>query len=423
MKNHPPIRPTVRKAMYFLQSFFHKKSFSSKKSVSVGPEIPKPSNSICREVTFIPFETKECKKIINSGHYSGEILFLRATRFFLAAALFFAGFILNIYPKSCLSISIFLFMLFLSNLVFGFIRKQQENSITDTIQNKSQFKINKTEQPAELFIKARNIPYPNTVSDNQNPSSISLYKPFSISDRPTSTIHRNSLSVSPDVSIEQLAIETIRKLGLSSSIYSQYLNNFKAFIAKTILQKLIIKIHTDDPLIDSFLSIPNFENFRPYIIQRIQVLSGSQYLAGHFGERGDRFKDREWNNQMPSDNQIVLHVLGMWLSYFMSGKKQAKRINNTFGHKYLSFSKEPKLEGDSEFILCSDDWTKFYVLAKVPGLQPERYWAFPGRESMYSGLLLLFWFLKEKKKFLLDGADLKDAPICMDRVFSMSRME
>jgi hypothetical protein len=68
--------------------------------------------------------------------------------------------------------------------------------------------------------------------------------------------------------------------------------------------------------------------------------------------------------------------------------------------------------------LCCEGFKNFYVLTKSENNQPERHWAGPGRDAIYSGLVLFFWFVGEKMGFLLEGADLTDSPFFMDRVFS-----
>jgi hypothetical protein len=172
------------------------------------------------------------------------------------------------------------------------------------------------------------------------------------------------------------------------------------------------------------LAVPGYENCRSYILQRINGLAASQFLAGHYGDRGDRWYDREWTTDLPSDNQIVLHILSVWLSYFMCGRRSGA-IQMRFSQKYLCINREPEIENEDDILLCSDNGSEFYVFTRqsqIDSAFPEKFYVFPGRDAMYAGLTLLFWFVKKKQRFLLEGADLTEPPMCMDRVFSLTRM-
>jgi hypothetical protein len=129
------------------------------------------------------------------------------------------------------------------------------------------------------------------------------------------------------------------------------------------------------------------------------------------------------SQRLPSDNQIVMHILGTWLSFFMSGRPVDRRVRMVFHERFVRIEKrEPKIEKDDELYLCSDDWKRFYVLTRWGGSE-QRFWAFPGIDCMYAGLVLFFWFVKEKFDFALDGADLRDRPMFMERVYSGSRLD
>lgn len=275
----------------------------------------------------------------------------------------------------------------------------------------------RTKEPSSLFQKE---PPPSEVKvpGAFSGSTINLYRPFIPSDRATHSFQKSQYAISQETNIDQLATESLTKMGISSVAFNKYLANFKNFISK-MLSKVVQKLHSEDPLIESMLAVPGYQHCRTYIIHRVKALAYSQFLAGHFGDRGDRWYDRDWTTDLPSDNQIVMHILSVWLSYFMCGKK-ANRVEFMFNQKYLFIKREARLENENDIILCSEDFSKFYVLTKYKSPIPERFWAFHGRDSMYAGLTLLFWFVKEKQQFLLDGADLTDTPICMDRVFSLS---
>jgi hypothetical protein len=180
-------------------------------------------------------------------------------------------------------------------------------------------------------------------------------------------------------------------------------------------------------MIEDMVTVPKFEHAREYVHQRVRSLGQSTYLAGHCGHGGEHWDGKEFGSQkLPSDNQIVLHVLGSWLSFFMCGRRRTGPVRMLFHERHVAIEKrEPKIEADSDLYLCSDDWKRFYVLTRWPekgGLE-QRFWAFPGIDSLYAALVLFFWFVREKFDFAMDGADMRDRPMCMDRIYSGGRLE
>jgi len=357
-------------------------------------------------------------------------LFAACLGFFIFTLVFLLLFITNVNPTANLTISVVFFALFLVTLVLTIRRvfkgtdEGRESGATAGIRGyTAQGEINSAQlQEGKyhmMFLKEETQEY--RYNEIKEETALNNYRPFVISDRASSTVITSDFVIKPDTSIEQLAGETIRDLDITSA-YTQYVINFKAFISKTILKKLVRQLSTDSLSIETMVSLPSYEHYRDYIIQRIKALAESQYLVGHFGDRGDSYRDREWNSEMPSDNQIIMHILGIWLSYFMGHKKPNERIDNQFKMKYLSQSKDPSLGENSNYLLCIEDWSRFYILERGnSGI--KRHYAFPGRDSMYSALTIFFYIIKKKANNLLDGADLQDNPICMDRVFQTSRFE
>lgn len=331
---------------------------------------------------------------------------------------------LGIKRRYNLYLTIIFFVLTLSNIFFAILEiiKRRRNTTREIFipvkQQKQEFDL---QNPYLKFVKDNStvVPLPTAVSN----AALDLYRPFVPSDRPTASFQSNVNTLSIDTSIDQLAADSLRSLGLSDSEYGQYLLNFKTFISNIILKKLVKELHSDSHLIEAIVSLPAYENHREYVIERIKKLAASQYLAGHFGDRGDRFKDSEWNSEMPSDNQILMHVFGTWLSYFMSHNKK-HHLTNIFKTKFVTLKRDTSLESTQGQLLCVEDWVRFYVLAKDKKTgQTRRFWAFPGRDSMYSALVIFFYIIKRDENNILDCADLQVEPICMDRVFSMSRFE
>lgn len=280
--------------------------------------------------------------------------------------------------------------------------------------------------PSEKFMK--DAPTIGALSDGIFDStgsiipSMSLFRPYVVADRATSAISRSFLAGQSDTSIDQLAVDTLNRLGISSSDFNQYLMNLKSHIGKALLEKLAPKVRTDDPMITLMLTVPTFDHCQEYIIQRIETLANSQFLAGHFGDKGDNWHDREWTSELPSDNQIVLHLLGCWISFFMAGGRNPTKVQNIFKVKHVSLRKEPHIDKSSDIYLCYDEKAAYYILAHNNS-GPERFWTPPGHDSMYAALTLFFWFVKEKYGGSLDGTDLSEQPISMDRVITRVRYE
>jgi len=109
----------------------------------------------------------------------------------------------------------------------------------------------------------------------------------------------------------------------------------------------------------------------------------------------------------------------MWLSYFMDGRRSTK-LRPLFAEKFLYVKKDVQIETDDEIILWTRDYKTFEVYTRWRDQEGDRFSAPPGRDAMYGALAIFFWFVREKLKMLLDGADLTEAPILMDRVFELA---
>lgn len=221
-----------------------------------------------------------------------------------------------------------------------------------------------------------------------------------------------------EAQIDNLALNDLKELNISQSLFSQYVNNLKKFFVNTMLSKLEPKLRSEDQLAVQMLSVPSYEHCKDYILERISALAHSPYLSGHFGSRGNKWKGHEWTKELPSDNQIIMHAFSTWVSYFMNGK----RVNtNVFLEQFLSIGQQKKNfeKNHAEFFLCSPDWNMFYILKKNE-LSESRYYAFPGIDSMYNGLTLLLYFIMKEKDFMIGGADLTTIPFCLDNVFSIT---
>ena len=223
-----------------------------------------------------------------------------------------------------------------------------------------------------------------------------------------------------DVNIDQRALKSLQDLSIPYTHYKQYLSNMKIFISQTLMKKLSTQLHSDDTMIETMLSIPKYEHCREYTMQRVKELAKS---LSHFGDKGTKWEEREWSNELPSDNQIVLHILGTWLSFFMCGKKVGKRPKLVFQQKFFSFHREPTSDDGKPVVIFTNDWSDFSVITSFKSSPIFKYQAFSGLDSLYSALTIFFLIINEKYHYLLDGADLTDVPICIDRVYKFGKLK
>ncbi|KAH0787490.1 transmembrane protein [Histomonas meleagridis] len=328
------------------------------------------------------------------------------------SASFLIAFLCRITYKFSLTVSLVSYTLALITHYLNKDAKHMEDTFSFESTESTKPKL-QTESPSSWFARE---PPKDLVTDFHIETIVHDH-PYQLSDRATSSLRK---SLSSAINSDTKANETLKKLGITTVAYNKYLSNFKYFISQTALTKLVQKVHSDESIYVSMLSVPGFEHCRGYIIHRIKALASSQYLSGHFGDGGDRYEGRDWTSDLPSDNQIIMHIIAVWISYFMSGKN-TERVQMLFYQKCLFIRREPMLENDDDIALCTDDFANFYVYTRYDGIEPEKFFTFPGRDSMYAGMMLFFWFVMKKKNFLLGAADLTEPPICMDRIFSLTK--
>ena len=271
---------------------------------------------------------------------------------------------------------------------------------------------NVPESPSEMFVGKKK----EIVDTKLVPGAI--MKTYAMADRANASTSKSGAFSNDSY---RLAIEGLQKLGMTETQFNRYVSNMKQLIAKSILAKLVKMLHMDQPLVVQMLAVPRAESYGEYVRNRIRAMS-TQGLIGHLGDHGEMWRDKEWTSDMPSDNQIVLHILSIMFSYLMCGKKMTN-VRPIFDQKYLFIKREREIEDvENDVLLCTDDFSQFYVYTKYKTQVPEKWYALPGRDSMYGALTLFFWFVKEKKNFFLEGADFADEPLCMERVFKRARI-
>ena len=274
--------------------------------------------------------------------------------------------------------------------------------------------------PHEMFLRKDLVD--EMSRSNLSQAQMNTFHTYERADRPTASLQQTQFSFTDESNFDQLASDSLKRIHITTSQINKDLMNFKAFLQKRLLKKLIPKLHQNDPIIEEMINVPNYEHQKDYIIDRIKKLEQSEYIAAHNGDKGQRWYDREWTNEFPSDNQIMMHILSVWLSDKMGGLKESKYFRNYFKERYFYVGMHPFHDSEDSIMICTQDWSKFYVWTKLQNSDTfEKFWAYPGRNSMYYALTLFFYFVKEKRRFILDGCDLKEAPFFLDRVYSNER--
>lgn len=378
--------------------FLHDELFASN-------PLPISSTQTKREPKMVPYNT------INHRTPPKQVFNRRIYIFIIVSISFLIAFLCRITYKISLTISLIAYSLALLTYYNNKDVKDGEENTHEDEYFRNNYKSDNN--PSSWFSKEP----PKDLNIEEQYESVAHDQPYQLADRPRSSL-RNSRKTLTDN--DQKASECLKKLGITTVMYNKYLSNFKSMISQTVLTKLIQKLHSEESMYITMLSVPGYEHCRGYIIQRIKALASSQYLSGHFGDCGDYYEGREWTTDSPSDNQIVMHILSVWFSYFMGGKNP-DRFQNLFYEKYLFIKREPIFDDEESVLLCSDDYCNFYVYTKYGDNIPEKFYTFLGRDSMYAGLMLFFWFIMKKKNFLLDAADFTETPMCIDRIFSLNK--
>jgi hypothetical protein len=193
--------------------------------------------------------------------------------------------------------------------------------------------------------------------------------------------------------------------------------NIKRFLSRRVLAKLAKEFQSDDEVVRQMLNVPGHDKSADYVKERVRLFSASEFLAGQLGNHGARFQDAEWTPDRPSDNEIVLHILSLWLSFRMTGKKKGQPVIDKFAERHLGIMKERQVKNESDIFLCTDDWNRFFVKV-APGYDGMAiYWAAAGRDALYQALVLFFKLVEIKLDWQLEGIDLTAPQIALDQLF------
>lgn len=377
-------------------------------------KVPLPINQQVRGPDLVPFERSDLRSEIKNLIIPESTYLQFSIFFFVLFLIFLILFLLEIHPEIFLLLSILFFSLGFYP-VAKYIKKRQNKNKLKT-DDKTPAKLIQRQVPKKIKMKPSEkiAKYESTkqnrISSHNTEMSGDLYPPFNNSDRHSAIIgEANTIVQSTEDQIDSLASRTLNDLNLKLSDFQQYYQNLKNFIQKNIISKIVLT--SDKPYVNMMLTMGGFN--RDFIKKRIRELAASPFLAGHIGDEGD--------------NQIVLHILSVWLSYLMTGDSDDKSPKNVFSEKYLiTDGKEPKLDSNGNiYFIANKECNSFYVIYRPlktnnqsnETASVERYYTYPNKDSMYSGLTLFFYIIKTKFNFLLDGADLNESPFYMSRVF------
>jgi hypothetical protein len=302
---------------------------------------------------------------------------------------------------------------------------------------------------------------PPAAEDPLQIDNVTHYFPFANADRACADERLrkvpSALRARADQELHALRRDSIVRLDINLRIdfrrnFGRYVNNMKRFISRAVLGKVVKELQSGSPVIDQMREIPGHIGCpRDYIDTRLRALASSEFLAGQAGESGASFEGKEWTSEFPCDNEIVLHILSVWLSRFLDGTNKDERTSLSFREKHMSIGQEKRGEGDYIFICTeggkaewdepvqptresaevggstpqammslSTPWSTFFVRTNLgPKKVDEKFWGGIGRNALYEALVMFVWIIKQRKDdpWRLDWISLKNEEIGLNRVF------
>ncbi|VVC33291.1 Hypothetical protein CINCED_3A024978 [Cinara cedri] len=268
------------------------------------------------------------------------------------------------------------------------IIKYMTNSADDTIEDLSAL---------EQYLKDYDSKNSFSVTEREcEQRSMSLWDRSGCSNTSVSSMLQNSIyqiASSPEQSKSDLnessstvamASEVWRKFKIDSNVVEKWSVNLRVWISQTIVSRLIKEIENVDralynqgfvdvsignvglerlkktahtvqvaQTIPSLLYIiPYLEisSNQEYIVQRIKELAKGPCLTEYRWNSGGTFKGKEWNNELPSDAVLVMHLLATYLDSQLSPLTRLKG-KNPFSVQHLIKYPEKVKQVDKQVII------------------------------------------------------------------------
>lgn len=181
-----------------------------------------------------------------------------------------------------------------------------------------------------------------------------------------------------DVSIGNVGLERLKKTAHTIQV------------AQTIPSLLYI--------IPYFEVSPNQE----YVVQRIRELSKGSCLTEYRWNSGGTFKGKEWNNELPSDAVLVMHLLATYLDSQLSPLTRLKGKNPFSVQHLIKYPEKLKSDNKQVVIFQQSNIPPHYSL-KI-GKETHN---FPkGRNNFFYTVLLFLHHIKTTENGLLESVNL-----------------
>ena len=367
---------------------------------------------LCRDPEkFAPFSHPELLQDIKKRHNPDSYRMKWALVSLVGCVTFGALFLLKMYPKATLSMSLSCFTYF-TWVVMRNSRDQSRSPPPPEPEEETPLVRRDDVRPSQWFTQKvdRSIDEPDHVIRVPfNPAARVSWEKFEQEDKP--------LSEMDDRDISQRATKALKDLEINRK-FGKYVGEMKKFIARRIMKKLVRQL--SDQELSGMLEVPGFKHATSYVSKRLKEFADTGDLGRHCGDKGMKY-GKEWTPELPSDNEIVLNVLNRWFSYFMNGRKSEPLV---FAQKHLSLGKEPVIEEDSGIWLCSlrvgkEGTLHYAVVTKKVGQARRLSWAIPGENAMYNALTLFFWFVKEDYDFMLEETDFNQEAMNMRQIYDI----
>jgi len=258
-----------------------------------------------------------------------------------------------------------------------------------------------------------------------------------------SSPEQSKLELNESTSTVAIASEVWRKFKVDSNKVERWTINLRTWISQTIISRLVKEIESVDralygqgfidvsvgnvglerlrktaqslqvaQTIPSLLYIIPYFEISPnqeYIVQRIRELAKGPCLTEYRWNSGGTFKGKEWNNELPSDAVLVMHLLATYLDSQLSPLTRLKG-KNPFSVQHLIKYPEKVKSVDKQVVIYQQSNVPPHYSLKI-GKETHN---FPkGRNNLFYTILLFLHYIKTNENGLLESVNLGKSGVNM----------
>ncbi|XP_025425503.1 transmembrane protein 209 [Sipha flava] len=240
-----------------------------------------------------------------------------------------------------------------------------------------------------------------------------------------------------------MASEVWRKFKVDNNKVERWSVNLRTWISKTIVSRLVKEIENVDralynqgfvdvsigsvglerlkktahtvqvaQTIPSLLHIiPYFEISanQEYLVQRIRELAKGPCLTEYRWNSGGTFKGKEWNNELPSDAVLVMHLLATYLDSQLSPLTRLKGKNPFSIQHFVKYPEKVKSVDKQVIIYQQSNIPPHYSLK----INKETHNFPKGRNNFFYTILLFLHYIKTTENGLLESVNLGKSGVNM----------